>query len=153
MAHPSLRGGWNLLSFALVFITVIFHTRLSQVQGRSESVFSICLSLRMCVCVSVCAYFQLTKDGIALTGVWICAIVSHLCVLGFIFWSQALCSSHMSSVCGISWVRILEQVATYFSRGFPTRDWILVFCIAGRFSTNWAAREAPSCLQPLKLTL
>ena len=39
--------------------------------------------------------------------------------------------------------RILEWVAYPFSRGSSwPRNWTRVFCIAGRFFTNWAIREA-----------
>ena len=49
-----------------------------------------------------------------------------------------------SSVHGIFQTRILEWVAISFSRGSsPPRDWIWVSCIAGRFFTNWATKEAP----------
>ena len=54
-----------------------------------------------------------------------------------------------SSVHGISQARILEWVTIPFSRGTPRpRDWTLgsmqVSCIAGRFFTVWATREAGS---------
>ena len=40
--------------------------------------------------------------------------------------------------------RILEWVAYPFSRGSSQpRNWTVVSCIAGRFFTNWAIREAP----------
>ena len=54
------------------------------------------------------------------------------------------CSPPGSSVHGIPQARILEWVATPFSRGssWPRpRTW--VSCIAGRFSTIWVTREAP----------
>ena len=39
--------------------------------------------------------------------------------------------------------RILEWLAYQFSRGFSRpRNWTGVYCIAGRFFTNWAIREA-----------
>ena len=48
-----------------------------------------------------------------------------------------------SSVHGILQARILEWVAIPFSRGFSwPRDWTQVSCIAGRFFTVWAIREA-----------
>ena len=48
-----------------------------------------------------------------------------------------------SSVHGILQARILELVAFPFSRGSSwPRDWTLVSCIAGRFFTTWATREA-----------
>ena len=50
-----------------------------------------------------------------------------------------------SSVHGILQARILEWVAIPFSRGSSQpRDQTLVSCIAGRFFTIWATREAPS---------
>ena len=49
-----------------------------------------------------------------------------------------------SSVLGILQGRILEWVAVPFSRGSPRpRDQTQVSCIAGRFFTIWATREAP----------
>ena len=50
-----------------------------------------------------------------------------------------------SSVHEILQVRILERVTIPFSRGFSrSRDWTQVFCIAGRFFTIWATKEAPT---------
>ena len=44
--------------------------------------------------------------------------------------------------------RILEWVAIPFSRGSSRpRDWIWVSCIAGRFFTLWATREAHKLLE------
>ena len=49
------------------------------------------------------------------------------------------------SVHGISQARILEWVAISFSRGsFQLRNRTGVSCIAGRFFTDWAIREAQS---------
>ena len=48
--------------------------------------------------------------------------------------------------------RILEWVAYPFScRSSQPRNWTRVFCIAGRFFTNWATREACfyKCLSPM----
>ena len=54
------------------------------------------------------------------------------------------CSPPSSSVHGILQARILEGVAISFSRGSSQpRDWTQVSCIAGRFFTIWATREAP----------
>ena len=53
------------------------------------------------------------------------------------------CSLSHSSVHGILQVRVLEWVAISFSRGSSwPGDWTWVSCIAGRFLTNWATREA-----------
>ena len=47
------------------------------------------------------------------------------------------------TVHGILQTRILEWVAFPFSRGSSQpRDWTQVSCIAGRFFTSWATREA-----------
>ena len=48
-----------------------------------------------------------------------------------------------SSVQGILQARILEWVVIPFSRGASqTRDWTWASCVAGRFFTIWATREA-----------
>ena len=53
------------------------------------------------------------------------------------------CSLPGSSVHGIFQARLLEWVAVLFSRGSSQpRDWTQVSCIAGRFFTIWATREA-----------
>ena len=55
------------------------------------------------------------------------------------------CSLPGSSVHGISQSRILKWVAISFSRGSSwSRDKTWVSCIAGRFFTDWATREAHS---------
>ena len=53
------------------------------------------------------------------------------------------CSPSGSSVQGILQARILKWVAIPFSRGSSwSADWTWVSCIAGRFFTVWATREA-----------
>ena len=53
------------------------------------------------------------------------------------------CSLPCSSVHGIIQARTLEWVADSFSRGSSQpRNWTWVSCIARRFFTNWAMREA-----------
>ena len=53
------------------------------------------------------------------------------------------CSLTGSSVHGISQARILEWVATYFSRGSSwPRDWICISCIGRQILYHWALREA-----------
>ena len=54
------------------------------------------------------------------------------------------CSPPGFSVHGIFQARVLQWVAISFSRGSSwPRDWTQVSCIAGRFFTTWATREAP----------
>ena len=56
-----------------------------------------------------------------------------------------LCNPIDWIVHGILQARILEWIAFPFSRGSSKSwDWTQVFCIAGRFFTNWAMREAQS---------
>ena len=53
------------------------------------------------------------------------------------------CSPPISSVNGILQARILQWVAIPISRGSSwSRDQTCIFCIAGRFFTIWATREA-----------
>ena len=53
------------------------------------------------------------------------------------------CSPPVSSIHGISQVRILEWVAISFYRGSSQPgDWTQVSCIAGRLFTVWTSREA-----------
>ena len=57
----------------------------------------------------------------------------------------------LSPVHGIFLARILEWVAFSFSRGSSLpRDWTQVSCIAGRFFTHWATKEAAV---PMALTV
>ena len=53
------------------------------------------------------------------------------------------CNPPCSSVLGISQAQILEWIDIPFSRGFfQLRDWTQVSCIACKFFTIWATREA-----------
>ena len=60
------------------------------------------------------------------------------------------CSPPGSSIHGILQARILEWVATYYSRASSQpKDWTHVFCIADRFfttRTNWEAQKIAECL-------
>ena len=59
-----------------------------------------------------------------------------------------------SSVYGILQARILEWVAIPFSRGSSQpRDRTQISCIAGRFFTILATREAPLNISALQLVL
>ena len=58
-------------------------------------------------------------------------------------WDPMNCSRQGSSVRGILQARMLEWVAIPFSRGSSwPRNWTWVSCIAGKFFTIWATREA-----------
>ena len=63
--------------------------------------------------------------------------------------TRVVCSPPGFSIHGILQARILEWTAISFSRGsFFPRDQTWVSCIAGRFFTIWAAREA----QPVNIS-
>ena len=60
------------------------------------------------------------------------------------------CSPPAFSVQGILQARIVEWVAILFSRvSCQSSDRTQVSCIAGRFFTIWATREAPPVLKPM----
>ena len=63
------------------------------------------------------------------------------------------CSQSGSSVYGILQARLQEWVAIYFSRrSSQSRDRTQVSCIAGRFFTIWATREAQEYWNGLPFT-
>ena len=69
-----------------------------------------------------------------------CCSVTQLCPT---LCNPMVCSPPGSSVHGILQARILECIAIFFPRGsYQPRNQTLVSCIAGRFFTNWATREA-----------
>ena len=60
-----------------------------------------------------------------------------------LFTRVCLCNPMAYTVHGIFQARILKWVAFPFSRRLTQlRDWTQVSCIAGRFFTSWATREA-----------
>ena len=78
-----------------------------------------------CVCVCVCVHARTQS----LLTLWLFAIpwtVTHQAFLSMRF----------------SWQELLEWVAISYSRGASwSSDQTRVFCIAGRFFTNWATRK------------
>ena len=83
-----------------------------------------------------------------------------ICLLSLCFLAKSLSCVRLfaslpgSSVHGILQARILEWVATPFSRGFSwPRDWIRVSRIAGRFFTISTTREAHQCPSLILLNL
>ena len=76
-------------------------------------------------------------------------LVAHLCLTD---WDCVDCSPPGSFVHGILQARILEWAAISFCRGSSQpRDWNWVSCIAGRFYTLWATREADTAYLQGKL--
>ena len=83
---------------------------------------------------------RLSVGVIMITRVCVCVFVAQL----FLTLCDPMdCSQLGSSVHGILHARILEWVAILFTRrsSWP-KDQTQVFCIAGRFFTVWATREA-----------
>ena len=71
----------------------------------------------------------------------LCVLVAKLCPT---LCDSMNCSLPGSSVHLILQARILDWLANPFSRGFSrTRDWTQVSCIAGKFLTIRATRDAP----------
>ena len=72
---------------------------------------------------------------------WKKVLVVQLCPT---LWDPMDCSQLCSSVHGILQARILEWFAIPFFRGSSRpRGWAWVSCIAGKFFTIWATKEAP----------
>ena len=81
------------------------------------------------------------QAGLNTNAVMCCAALSRSVVSDS--WQPLDCSPPGSSVHGILQARILEWVARPSSRGSSqSRNWTQVSCIAGRFFTVWATREA-----------
>ena len=85
-----------------------------------------------CVCVCVCDFYHKKQYVHA----WTWKSLTHV-----LLFSTPWTPFH--TVHGILQARILEWVAIPFSRGSSQpRDWTQVSCLAGRFFTSWATREA-----------
>ena len=85
----------------------------------------------ICVCICIYVYIYEVKN----------VLVAQSCRTLYNLMDFSLPGS---SVHGISQARILEKVAFPFSKGSSwLRVWTRVSCIAGRFFTIWATREAP----------
>ena len=85
----------------------------------------------------VCVYVH---TNVTYTQTRVVCVCTHSCVT---LCDPTDCSPPGFSVHGISQARILKWVAIPFFRvsSWP-RDWTLVSCTEGRFSTIWATREA-----------
>ena len=86
--------------------------------------------------IRVCYYYQ--QQSRPQRTVCAQALPSYPTLCDFMDWSPS-----GSAVHGILQARILEWVAMPFSRGSSwPRKWTRISCIAGRFFTNWATRDA-----------
>ena len=108
-------------------------------QMLAECFFICCLSsmmmmmmtMMMMMCVCMC----------------VCVLAAQLCLT---LCEPMNCSLPGSSVHGILQARTLEWIAIPFFRGSsPPRDRTQVSCIAGRFFTVWATREAFPMIYPV----
>ena len=95
---------------------------------------------------------QLVKNPPSVQETWVCFLgwedalekgkAIHSSILA---WRIPRTVAHQAPLSmGILQARILEWIAFPFSRASSQpRDWTQVSCIAGRFFTSWAIREAP----------
>ena len=105
---------------------------------------------RILLAASSFTYLILVLMANTQTSVSPCVLVARSCPTLF---DPLECSLPGSSVHGILQARMLEWVAIPFSRGSSSsRDQTRVFCIAGRFFTIWATREALSVGQVRKIS-
>ena len=87
-----------------------------------------------------CSLFPEALNNQETDEVQVKVLVTQLCPT---LYNPVDCSSPGFSVHGILQARILEWVAISFSRGSSQpRDRTQISCIAGRFFTRWATREA-----------
>ena len=102
----------------------------------TSSTVCVCVCVCVCVRVHVCCYCCY-------------CLVATSCLT--LLWPHGLYSPPGSSVHGISQGRILEWVASSFSRGSSqSRDWTCISCLAGGFSiTAPATWEALVCVYTL----
>ena len=91
-----------------------------------------------------CRSFQLLFHNATKLSAKCCCLVAKSC--------PVLCDPMDYSLPGILWARILEWVATSFSRASSLPgDWTHISCIAGRFFTVWATGEALQCVSSLTI--
>ena len=99
---------------------------------KTKQISKLDVHFILCVCVCVCA----RACARARTHTKSLQSCPTLC-------DPRYCSPPGSSVHGILQARILKWVAIPFSRGSSwPMDWTRVSCIAGRFFTIWATKEA-----------
>ena len=117
----------HTLILSLLRLFSLYHSLSTMLYIFSDLIwFIICTLCCVCVCVCVCVS---------------CSVVSHSA-------TPMDYSPPGFSVHGVLQARILEWVATAFSRGSSQpRDQTHISCIAGIFFTIWAIREAPCCGQ------
>ena len=85
------------------------------------------------------------RDFVECPSIWLCLVYVKVLVAQScpIFCNPMGCSLPGSSVPGIPQGRILEWVAIFSRGSSQPRDQTWVSCIADRFFTDWATREAP----------
>ena len=124
---------WIAVPFFREFSQPRDQTQVSLIAGGFFIIWATSEALYMCVYVCVCVCVCVTWKKVKL-------LLAQSCLT---LWDPMNCSSPGSSVHGISQARILEWIAIPFSRrSYQPRDQSWVSCIAGRFFTIWATREA-----------
>ena len=111
-------------------------------QMLAECFFICCLSSVMMMMM-----MMMTMMMMMCVCMCVCVLAAQLCLTLF---EPMNCSLPGSSVHGILQARTLEWIAIPFFRGSsPPRDRTQVSCIAGRFFTVWATREAFPMIYPV----
>ena len=91
------------------------------------------------------------EEGNSIRGQWQGLIAQSFCVMKFYWCVKEI---NKASVHGILQARILEWVAfPFFRRSSQSWDRTQISCIAARFFTIWATREALVSMQMYGLTL
>ena len=128
--HIQRWGSSDKVARHLIILLTCTHLLESEAPAAVSQQFPSLPAPCVCVCVCVC--------------VFTCVLVAQSCLT---LCNPMDCSPPGSSVHGILQARILELVAISLSRGSSQpKDQTQVSCIAGRFYTIWATREAcPPC--------
>ena len=127
---------WQVRHALGVYLSVLWKiVYICQYSEKSDPFLGKYLVIR-----NISFWYTLEKNKLLLAVYIMKVLVAQLCpVLRY----PMDCSLPGSSVHGIVQARILEWVAIPFSRGSSwSRDWTWIPCIAGRFFTIWATREA-----------
>ena len=130
------RNNWAFVSFLIVGKCISVSSILS-------SLSNVVLSLQVYKRYALGFLLRVLTSQLSWTVLLMGETEGNVAQSCLILWDSMVCSLSSSSAHGILQARILEWVAIPFSRGpSQIRYQILVSCIADRFFTIWATREA-----------